>query len=81
MNKEILTQFKTQLSKIGLDAQNVQKRDSARASLSIQFIWFYSLALQMYHFRSLCPEIKARKNLQRAITRDQKLVPKIFGID
>ena len=35
MNKEILTQFKTQLSKIGLDAQNVQKRDPARASLNI----------------------------------------------
>ena len=34
MNKEILTQFKTHLSKIGLDAQNVQKRDPARASLS-----------------------------------------------
>ena len=33
MNKEILTQFKTHLSKIGLDAQNVQKRDPARASL------------------------------------------------
>ena len=33
MNKKILTQFKTHLSKIGLDAQNVQKRDPARASL------------------------------------------------
>ena len=33
MNKEILTQFKTYLSKIGLDAQNVEKRDPARASL------------------------------------------------
>ena len=33
MNKEILTQFKTYLSKIGLDAQNVEKRDPPRASL------------------------------------------------
>ena len=33
MNKEILTQFKTHLSKIGFDAQNIQKRDPARASI------------------------------------------------
>ena len=33
MNKEILPQFKTRLSKIGVDVQNVEKRDPAQASL------------------------------------------------
>ena len=72
MNKEILTQFKTQLSKIGLDAQNVQKRDPARASLSIQIhlILFSSFST----FEAFVRKPKPEKNLQRAITRDQKLI-------